>query len=183
MSVTKIFSYIKKLDIIKNYIYSDSGLLVYKNREEKEYAEDLAAWLPTLIRQTMTRLRETGPIMLAIKSNMKEILAYQYGDETIIVEPEKGTTSSLVKALSFEGPKCEVCGENLSLAIIKCPRCGVRLPFTIERCPRCGYRIDYRKCPRCGSTITVTGAKARLPRFFKPAATSEIIDESSQEEE
>ncbi len=172
MTITKILSFIKYLDNVKSYVYSDGGLVVEAEGVNRERAEELAAWIPALARQARERLGLEHPLIMVLKDSKQELIVYQVNDEAIILSPEQGSASPLFKAIAGEGPRCGVCGRDLSRAIIKCPRCGAKLPFTVDKCPRCGYRIDYRRCPYCGAIITATGAKAGLPRFFHRAAES-----------
>ncbi|MCE4619824.1 MAG: zinc ribbon domain-containing protein [Desulfurococcales archaeon] len=175
MTVVKILSFIKSLDIVKSYVYSDGGLVVEAQGFSKEKAEELAAWIPGLARQAEERLRLEHPVIMVLKDPEQELLVYQENDEAVIAAPEKGAASPLLKAMAGEGPRCEVCHGDLSQAVIRCPRCGAKIPFTADKCPRCGYRIDYRRCPYCGTVITATGAKAGLPRFFRKVAESFLI--------
>ena len=175
MTITKILSFIKNLDNVKSYVYSDGGLVVEAEGVNREKAEELAAWIPALARQAKERLGLEHPIIMTLKDAKRELLVYQVNDEAIIVSPEKGTASPLLRAMAGEGPRCEACGGDLSRAIVRCPKCGTRVPFTTDKCPHCGYRIDYRRCPYCGTVITATGAKAGLPRFFHRAAESFIV--------
>ena len=180
MTVTKILSFIKSLDIVKSYVYSDGGLVVEVAGFSREEAEELAAWLPALAKQAGERLNLDFPIIMALKDPRQELLIYQVNDEAVIISPEKKSASPLLKAIAGEGPRCDVCGKDLSYAIIRCPRCGARVPFTADRCPRCGYRIDYRRCPYCGSIITASGAKAGFHRIFRRVAESSSVPDDNE---
>ncbi|MEB3846650.1 MAG: hypothetical protein GSR74_01585 [Desulfurococcales archaeon] len=174
MTITKILSFIKSLDIVRSYVYSDGGLVVEAKGVNEERAEELAAWIPALARQAGERLGLRLPLIMVVKDSTQELLVYQVNDEAVIVSPEKGVATHLLKAMAGEGPRCEVCGGDLSYAILKCPRCSARIPFTADKCPRCGYKIDYRKCPYCGAVITASGSRAGFPRLFRRIAVSFI---------
>ncbi len=155
--------YVKSIASVRGLVYASDGLPVEVKGLSREEAEDLAAWATQLVRSAREKLG-LGDRAVAVFHGARggDVVVYEEGGESIVAVVAPGHGGPVARALSRGGPRCSVCGADLSEAVVVCQRCGARNPFTAAYCASCGAPLRYRRCPSCGATIDSEGFRVGL---------------------